>query len=81
MTNEVNGMIRVLIFDTKGEHLAGNLDTKYKEKVLKTLEDTFNNAGAMRVHDGTTRQGIFQLVFNEHEFSEIGAKLRGHGNA
>ena len=81
MTNEVNGMTRVLIFDTKGEHLAGNLDTKYKEKVLKTLEDTFNNAGAMRVHDGTTREGIFQLVFSEHEFSEIGAKLKEHEDA
>ena len=81
MTNNVNGMTRVLIFDTKGEHLAGNLDTKYKEKVLKTLEETFNNAGTMRVHDGTKREGIFQLVFNEENFPEIGAKLKERGNA
>ena len=81
MTNEINGTTRVLIFDTKGEHLAGNLDTEYKEKVLKTLEDAFNDAGAMRVHDGTSREGIFQLVFNEHQFSEIGAKLEEHANA
>ena len=28
MTNEVAGVTRVLIFDTKGEHLTGNLDTE-----------------------------------------------------
>ena len=81
MTNELNGKTRVLIFDTKGEHLTGNLDTKYKEKVLKTLEDTFNEAGTMRVHDGTSREGIFQLVFSEQQFSEIGAKLEEDRNA
>ena len=77
MTNEVKGITRVLIFDTKGDQLAGNPDTEYKEKVLKTLEETFNNAGTMRVHDGTTREGIFQLVFSEEKFPEIGAKING----
>ena len=81
MTREVGGMIRVLIFDTKGRHLEGNPDTKYKEKVLKTLEEVFNNAGTMRMHDGTSREGIFQLVFNEQQFSEIGAKLEEHEHA
>ena len=81
MTNKVGGVTRVLIFDTKGEHLAGNLDTEYKEKVLKTLEEAFNSAGTMRVRDGTTREGIFQLVFNEQQFPEIGAKLKGRENA
>ena len=38
ITNEILGVTRVLIFDTKGEHLAGNLDTEYKRKVLETLE-------------------------------------------
>ena len=80
MTREVGSMIRVLIFDTKGRHLEGNPDTTYKEKVLKTLEEAFNNAGAMRVSDETTREGIFQLVFNEQQFSEIGAKLKAHNN-
>ena len=80
MTHAVGGTTRVLIFDTKGEHLAGNLDTEYKEKVLKTLEGVFNNAGRMIVRDGQTREGIFQLVFNEHQFSEISAKLSEHGN-
>ena len=78
MTREIAGVTRVLIFETKGEHLSGNLDTEYKKKVLKTLEDTFNNAGTMRIREGTTREGIFQLVFNEQQFPEITARLEEH---
>ena len=77
MTNKVKGITRVLLFDTKGDQLEGNPDTKYKEKVLKTLEETFNSAGTMRVHDGTTREGVFDLVFSEEKFPEIGAKING----
>ena len=75
MTNEIAGVPRVLIFDTKGEHLAGNLDTEYKRKVLETLEGAFNTAGRMVVRDGPRQQGIFQLVFSEQEFLEISARL------
>ena len=75
MTNEIAGVTRVLIFDTKGEHLAGNLDTEYKQKVLETLEGAFNTAGRMVVRDGPKRKGIFQLVFSEQEFLEISARL------
>ena len=78
MTREIEGITRVLIFETKGEHLSGNLDTEYKKKVLQTLEDTFNSAGTMRVREGTTREGIFQLVFSEQEFPEITARLEEH---
>lgn len=75
MTNKVAGATRVLIFDTKGEHLEGNLDTEYKRKVLETLEGAFNTAGRMVVYDSPRRQGIFQLVFSEQEFLEISARL------
>ena len=78
MTAEFKGVTRVLIFETKGEHLGGNLDTEYKEKVLKTLEDTFNNAGTMCIREGTTAEGIFQLVFSEQEFPEITVRLGEH---
>ena len=75
MTNDIAGVTRVLIFDTKGEHLEGNLDTKYKRKVLETLEGAFNTAGRMIVREDSSQQGIFQLVFNEQEFLEISARL------
>lgn len=75
MTQNIGGVTRVLICDTKGEHLGGNLDTEYKRKVLETLEGVFNAAGRMVVNDGSQATGIFQLVFNENEFLEISAKI------
>ena len=64
---------RLLIFETKGEHLSGNPDTEYKQKVLKALEGAFNDAGTMRL--GESPNSIFRLVFSEHDFSPIGAQL------
>ena len=64
---------RLLIFETKGEHLIGNPDTEYKRRMLKALEGAFNAVGTMRLRDGS--KSIFQLVFSEHEFSEITARL------
>ena len=78
MAREIEGVTRVLIFETKGEHFGGNPDTEYKKKILKTLEDTFNNTGTMRIREGATREGIFQLVFSEQEFPEITARLEEH---
>ena len=66
---------RLLIFETKGEHLLGNRDTEYKRKVLKALEGMFNAVGTVTL--GEAPGSIFQLVFSEHEFAEIGAQLRG----
>ena len=64
---------RLLIFETKGEHLIGNPDTEYKRKVLQALEGAFNAVGTMRLRDGPN--SIFRLVFSEHDFSPIGARL------
>ena len=75
MANEIGGVTHVMIFDTKGQHLEGNLDTEYKRKVLETLEGAFNAAGTMVVRDGPRQKGIFQLVFSEQEFLEISSRL------
>ena len=64
---------RLLIFETKGEHLLGNPDTEYKRKVLNALEGAFNAVGTVKLSEAPN--SIFQLVFSEHEFSEIGAQL------
>lgn len=66
---------RVLVFDTKGEHLSGNADTEYKRKVLETLEGAFNNAGTLKVREGSALKGVFRLVFNENQFPEMSAQL------
>jgi type III restriction enzyme len=71
---------RVMIFETKGEHLRGNPDTEYKQKVLKTLEGAFNAAGTMRLREGPGQTSIFQLVFSENQFPEISAQLEASDN-
>ena len=65
----------VLVFETKGEHLRGNPDTDYKQKVLETLQNAFN-CGSMTIKDGPAK-GTFRLVFNENEFPETMAGLEG----
>ena len=69
---------RVLICDTKGEQLAGNADTEYKRKVLETLEGAFNCVGRMRLREGMTVKGIFELVFErdaQNDFAELTERL------
>ena len=68
MGGETAGKPHVLVFETKGEHLRGNLDTDYKQRVLETLQDAFN-CGTMTVRDGPAR-GTFRLVFDESQFPE-----------
>ncbi len=63
----------ILIFETKGEHLRDNPDTRYKEKVLETLQNAFN-AGSMTIKEGPAK-GTFKLIFNEREFPEAMAGL------
>ena len=67
MGGEVDGKPHVLVFETKGEHLRGNPDTDYKERVFETLQNAYN-CGTMTVRDGPAK-GTFRLVFNKDEFS------------
>ncbi len=64
---------RLLICETKGKHLRGNPDTVYKQKVLEALAEEFNTVGTVTFHEAP--QIIFQMVFSEEEFLEIGAQL------
>ena len=75
MGGETKGKPHVLVFETKGEHLRGNPDTGYKQRVLETLQNAFN-CGTMTIKDGPAK-GTFRLVFNEAEFPEV---LAGLGN-
>ena len=75
MGGEVEGKPHVLVFETKGEHLRGNPDTDYKQRVLETLQNAYN-CGTMTVRDGPAK-GTFRLVFNEAEFSAALANLDG----
>ena len=63
---------RVLVFETKGEHLRGNPDTDYKQRVMDTLQDALSY-GVMRVNGGPL-EGTFQLVFSEDDFPRAMAR-------
>ena len=75
MGGENKGKPHVLVFETKGEHLRGNPDTDYKQRVLETLQNAFN-WGTMTIKEGPAK-GTFRLVFNEAEFPEALATLGG----
>lgn len=68
MTNEAGDKARLGIYDTKGEQLEGNLDTKYKGSLLKTLQGAFD-CGKVRVN-GFNMRGEFRLVF-DGQFDEV----------
>ncbi len=65
------GDISLNIFETKGDHLRGNPDTKYKTEVFQLLEQRFNGLDSpVRVEEHKQRQGKFAIVY-ESEFPAI----------
>ena len=66
MAGETEGKPHLLVFETKGEHLRGNPDTEYEERVMETLQSAFNvYAGTMTIRDGPAK-GTFRLVFESN---------------
>ena len=56
---------KLLILETKGVHLKGNEDTKYKEKLLDTLETTYKTAldrGKLEVREPPAQ---FRMLFQD----------------
>ena len=51
MAGETEGKPHLLVFETKGEHLKGNPDTEYKQRVMHALEGAFNGVGLTIVND------------------------------
>ncbi|OOV35891.1 hypothetical protein BO98_02625 [Candidatus Synechococcus spongiarum LMB bulk10D] len=68
MVGETKGKPSVLVFETKGQHLAATDDTQYKKRVFSALEQTFN-AGQVTIHDGPAK-GVFRLVFDREGFPD-----------
>ena len=73
MGGEKDGKPSVLVFETKGEHLKGNDDTEYKDRLFAALEETFN-AGKMTIQDGPAK-GVFRLVFDKEGFPDAHTAL------
>ena len=51
MAGETAGKPHLLVFETKGEHLKGNPETEYKQRVMQALEGAFNRVGLRVVND------------------------------
>ena len=75
MAGAVNGRPGILVFETKGEHLRGNDDTEYKERLFRELEQTFN-AGRMIIRDGPAK-GVFRIVFEREGFPDAEGAIAG----
>ena len=60
------GPQRLCIFETKGQHLEGNSDTAYKQKLIKTLEEAYRNAtqhGTMDITAPNNKTMSFRMLF------------------
>ena len=51
MAGETEDNPHLLVFETKGEHLKGNPETEYKQRVMHALEGAFNRVGLTIVND------------------------------
>lgn len=59
---------RLIIFETKGQHLRGNSDTRYKEKLLEMLEEAYANAtdcGTMTAVAPDGQSMLFRLLLEK----------------
>ena len=75
--------LTVIGFRRVGVDPAAHISEKLRKKMEKTPNFTnfqtpkLINIGMVPVREGTTREGIFQLVFSEQNFPEITAHLDG----
>lgn len=58
----------LLVYETKGAHLAGNEDTEYKKQLLDLLQDAYNGdlprRGHVKIREGEPR-GKFAMVMSD----------------
>ncbi len=62
------GQQRLLILETKGQHLEGNSDTTYKQELIKTLESAYKNAteyGTMEAAGPNDKPMSFRMLLED----------------
>ena len=62
------GPQRLCLFETKGQHLEGNSDTTYKQKLIATLETVYRNAtqhGTMNITAPNNKTMSFRMLFED----------------
>lgn len=53
---------KIIIHETKGDHLMGNIDTDYKKRLLKCLQHNFNSSATMSIRS-ETMTADFRILF------------------
>ncbi len=53
---------KIIVHETKGDHLRGNEDTEYKCRLLKCLQQSFNSSATMSIR-GETMTADFNILF------------------
>ena len=69
---------RLIIFETKGQHLSGNSDTQYKEKLLEMLETAYENAtdcGTMTAIAPDGQSMLFRILLENTWRETVNATL------
>ncbi len=68
------GPQRLCIFETKGQHLEGNSDTTYKQRLIETLETAYRNAtqhGTMDITAPNNRTMSFRMLFEDSWYETV----------
>ena len=68
------GPQRLCLFETKGQHLEGNSDTTYKQKLIETLETVYRNAtqhGTMNITAPNNKTMSFRMLFEESWYETV----------
>ncbi len=70
---EIEGEKRLLVLETKGDHLSGNRDTEYKKEVLRVLENAYNRSAS---HGrGSFEKVTLGLVYDKAELAPVLASM------
>ena len=68
------GPQRLCIFETKGQHLEGNSDTTYKQRLIETLETAYRNAtqhGTMDLTAPNNKTMSFRMLFEDSWYETV----------
>ena len=68
------GSQRLCIFETKGQHLEGNSDTTYKQRLIETLETAYRNAtshGTMDITSPNKKTMSFRMLFEDSWYETV----------
>ncbi|MBC6414446.1 MAG: DEAD/DEAH box helicase family protein [Chromatiales bacterium] len=76
---DTNGSGRVSIIETKGDHLKGNDDTKYKEDLFELLKNSANNTmhvGKLETASAGETRIVFDILMEKNWQTELNDILR-----